>query len=160
MTERTVLQTMSGATVAISATLPESYDAAGYESTDIVWTTIGEIENFGEHGVTANVSTFTAVADAVVKKFKGSKNYGTKNLMLGNLPSDAGQDIVDAAAESQNRYSLRVSYPLGAGEVTAEKQFFDVLVTKANYVDGAVDDVRKRSVDCEVCRRPVVVAAT
>ena len=160
MAEGTVLQTMAGAVVAISASLPATYDAAGYGATGITYTTIGQVEDHGAHGVTANVPTFTAVADGVVQKFKGSKNYGTKTLVLGNLPSDAGQDIVETAVESQNRYSVKITYPTRTGEATAEIQYLDVLVTKREYQDGAADAIRKLSVTFEVCRKPVVVAAT
>ena len=62
MAEGTVLHTMSGATLAISASLPATYNAAGYGATGMTYTTVGEIENFGNHGVTANVTTFTAIA--------------------------------------------------------------------------------------------------
>lgn len=160
MSERTVLQTMSGAIFSICATLPESYDAAGYQSTDLVFSEVGEIENYGEYGVTANVSNFTAVKTAIVQKFKGAKDYGTMSMTLGNMPSDAGQDIVEAAVESQNRYSVKIEYPLASGEVTKETHFLDVLVTKRTFMNGAVDDVRKLSVDMAVCRQPVIVAAT
>ena len=160
MAEGTVLQTLSGATLAISASLPATYDAAGYGASGITYTTVGQIEDHGAHGVTAAESTFTAVADAVVQKFKGSKNYGTKNLVIGNLPSDTGQDIIETAVESQNRYSVKVSYPLRAGESTAEVHYLDVLVMSREYQDGSVDAVRKINVSLGVCRRPVVVAAT
>jgi len=160
MAEGTILHTMSGATVAISATLPATYDAAGYAASGTTYTTIGQVENYGNHGVTANVSTFIAVADGVTQKFKGAKNYGTMSVTLGNLPSDAGQDIVETAVESQNRYSVKITYPVRTGESTGEIHYLDVLVTKREFQDGAVDDVRKLSVDFEVCRKPVIVAAT
>lgn len=158
MAEGTILQTMAGAVLYVSASLPLTYDAAGYADTDIVWTEVGEIEDHGGHGVTANVPTFTAVDDAVVQKFKGSKNYGTKSLVLGNLPSDAGQDILAAAAESNNRYSVKIAYPLRQGEATGEIQYLDVLVSSFAYADGPVDSIRKVNVGMEICRAPVIVA--
>ena len=160
MSERTTLQTMSGATVALCATLPPTYDAAGYADTDLVFTPIGQVENFGEHGVQAQISTFTAIADAVVQKFKGSKDYGTMNFVMGNLPSDAGQDLIDTASESTDRYSVKITYPLGQGETTPEIHYLEALVASATFQDGAVNDVRKRAVSFAVCRKPIVVAAT
>ena len=82
------------------------------------------------------------------------------SLTLGNLPSDAGQDIVETAVESNNRYSVKVTYPLRAGESTPEIHYLDGLVTKREFQDGSVDDVRKLAVDFEICRKQVVVAAT
>lgn len=153
MAARTVVGTISSATLAISASLPATYDAAGYGATTITYTTIGEIENFGNHGVTATITEFTPIDTAVVAKVKGSKNYGTMSLMLGSIPSNAGQVIVAAAAESNNHYSAKLTYPDG------EIHYLDVLVAKDEYQDGAVNDVMKRSVDLAICRKPVVVAA-
>lgn len=158
--ERQVIQSMLGATLALSAGRPDTFDAAGYQSTDVPWTVVGEVENYGNHGVVASVSEFTAVDDGVVQKIKGSKNYGTMNLMLGNIPSDTGQDLLHTAAESQLRYSARITYPLGEGEVTAEIHYLDVLVSKFEFQDGAVNDTRRISVDLALCRAPVIVAAT
>lgn len=160
MSEGTVLQTMSGATLGISASLPATYDASGYGATSITYTTVGSVEDFGEHGGQAQVSNFVAVADGVVQKFKGSIDYGSMNVMLGQVSSDAGQDLIDTAFASKNRYSIKVTYPSRTGESTAEIHYLDALVTKRAWQDGAVDNVRKVSVTLEICRAPVVVAAT
>lgn len=160
MTARTVNQTMSGAVIAICATLPATYDAAGYAATGLVYTTIGQVENFGNHGMTAVVTEFTPVADATVQKFKGAKNYGTMSMTAAHQPGDAGQAIVQTASESTNRYSLKITYPTGAGESTPEIRYFDVLVSKKENQDGAVNDVRKLMMDFAICRKPVVVDAT
>lgn len=160
MPQRTVLQTMSGATLSISAAIPATYDAAGYAATGMTYTDVGEIENFGNHGVTATITEFTPISTATVGKFKGSKNYGTMSLAIGNLPGNAGQILLEAAAESTAHYSAKITYPLGDGETTAEIHYLDVLVAKKENQDGAVNDVRKLAVDLAVCRKPVVVAAT
>lgn len=160
MAERSVLQSLSGATLAISATLPATYDAAGYGATSVSYTAIGSVESFGNYGVRASQSTFTAIADAVLQKFKGTKDYGNANFVLGYMPSDAGQDIVETAVESQNRYSVKITYPLGAGESTNEIHYLDVLVMAREFQNGATDAVRKLSLDLAVCRKPVIVAAT
>ena len=153
MAARTVVGTISSATLAISAGLPATYDAAGYGATTIVYTTIGEIENFGNHGVTATITEFTPVATAVVAKTKGSKNYGTMSLTLGSIPTNAGQVILLAASESNAHYSVKLTYPDG------EIHYIDALVAKHEYQDGAVNDVMKVGVDLAICRAPVIVAA-
>lgn len=153
MTARTVVQSIAGATLGISASLPATYDAAGYAATTMVYTACGEVENYGNHGVVANISEFTPVDTAVVSKVKGSKNYGTMALVLGSIPSDAGQVILLAASESNNHYSAKLSYPDG------EVHYLDVLVSKFEYQDGAVNSMSKISCDLAICRKPVVVAA-
>lgn len=160
MTARTNIQSLSGATLSISATRPETFDQAGYESTDLVFSEIGEVENYGNHGVTATITEFTNVADSIVQKLKGAKNYGTMALMIGHVPANAGQVIVAAAAESTNRYSIKIQYPAGDGESTGEIHYLDVLVAKNENQDGSVDDVRRLSTDLAICKRPVVVSAT
>lgn len=153
MTAHTSVVTNSGAILAISASLPESYDSAGYESTDMVYTAVGEVEDHGAHGVTAAITKFTPVDTAVVAKVKGSKDYGSKTIMLGNIAGNAGQVIMKAASESNNHYSVKVTYP------DNEKHYLDVLVSKYEFQDGTVDAVRKISAALEICRAPVIVAA-
>lgn len=160
MTARTTIQSLSGATLAISAALPATYDSAGYGATGVVFTLVGEIENFGNHGVNKTITNFTAVADAFVQKLAGAKDYGTMALVVGNVPADAGQTIIDAASESTAHYSVKIQYPAGAGESTGEIHYLDVIVAKREWQDGAVNDTRKCAVDLAICRKPVVVAAT
>jgi hypothetical protein len=153
MTARTVVQSISGATLDISAGIPATYDQAGYEASAMVYTPIGEVENYGNHGVTAAITNFTPVDTAVVTKVKGSKDYGTMSLTVGSIPSDAGQAILDAAAESNNHYSAKLTYPDG------EVHYLDVLVSKKEYQDGTVNNISMIAVDLALCRKPVVVAA-
>ena len=162
MTARSNVQSNAGATLFISAARPATFDATGYTDTDVfpTWTEVGEVENFGEHGVTAQVLTFTNVKDAIIQKLKGSKDYGQMNLVLGSVPGDAGQTLLAAASESQNRYSARLVYPLGDGEVTAETHYLDVLVVSRSFQDGDANSVRKIAVGLALCKKPVEVAAT
>lgn len=153
MAARTVVGTLSGATLAISATLPATYDAAGYGATTITYTAIGEIENYGNHGVTATIVEFTPIDTAVVAKMKGSKNYGTMTLSVGSIPTNAGQVILKAASESTAHYSAKLTYPDG------EIHYMDVLVAKHEYQDGTVNDPMKLSVDLAIAKAPVIVAA-
>lgn len=159
MTARTNIQSLAGAKLFISATRPATFDSAGYSDTTIVWTEIGQIENYGNHGMQAQEIAFTAVADGVVQKLKGSKNYGTMTLAVGHVPSDAGQVIVAAASESQNRYSAKIVYPLGDGEVANEQHFLDALVMAREFQDGDANSVRKLAVGLAICRKPIEVNA-
>src|SRR5574340_1844691 len=102
MAQRTVINSLSGATLAITATLPATYDAAGYGATTITWTTIGTIENFGNHGGTKTSTEFTPVDTATVAKVGGSKNSGTMSLVCGSIPGDAGQVLLETAFEASN----------------------------------------------------------
>lgn len=152
MVQRTVIESLSGAVIGISAQLPATYDAAGYDISSMVFTTVGEAENYGNHGVTATVTEFTPIETAVVAKVKGSKNYGTMALSIGNIPGNAGQALLKAASESTAHYSVEIRYP------DTSVHYLDVLVSKFEFVDGAVNDVRKINVDLAICRAPVIIA--
>ena len=160
MTERTTVQSLLGATLAISASLPATYNAAGYGATGMTYTTVGQVENFGNHGVKSQVLTFTPVATGIINKLKGSKDYGQMALVLGCLPSDSGQDLMRTASESTAHYSVKITYPLGDGEATGEIHYLDVLVSSFENQDGDTNAVRKVATMLEVCRAPVIVDAT
>lgn len=151
MAQRINIQSLSGARIGISAVLPATYDIAGYDVSSLIFTPLGQVETYGNHGMTANVSTFTPVDTATVAKVKGSKDYGTMSLSLANLPSDAGQAILKLASESNNHYSVEVRYQ------DDEYHYLDVIVTKLEYVDGGVNDVQKINVDFAICRKPVII---
>ncbi len=153
MTARSVVETIAGATLAISANLPATYDVAGYSASAMVFTDVGQIEDHGSHGVKGNIVEFTPVDTAVVAKMKGSKNYGTKSIVIGSIPNDAGQVIMKAASESNNHYSVKVTYPDG------EQHYLDVIVADYEYVNGTVDSVQKINAALAVCRAPVINAA-
>lgn len=152
MAQRTIIEGLAGAVVGISAQLPATYDAAGYDLSSMVFSLIGQVENYGNHGMTAAITEFTPVDTAVVAKIKGSKNYGTMSLSIGYIPVDAGQALLKSASESNNHYSVEVRYP------DTSVHYLDVLVSKFEYVDGAVNDVQKINVDLAICRPPVIIA--
>jgi hypothetical protein len=160
MTAPTNVQSLTGARLYISATLPETYDSAGYQSTDFVWTEVGEIEDHGSHGGTKTVTEFIPVATGDVTKVGGSINWGNKSLVLGNLASDAGQVLMRTALANRNtHYSVKIAYD-DAGATTDELHFLDVLVAQFENADGSANNVRKVNVQLAVCRQPVIVAPT
>lgn len=160
MTAPSDVQSLAGAVLYGSATIPATFDQAGYESTDLVWTRIGDIENYGNHGGTKTITEFTPVDTATVAKVGGSKNYGTMALMIGKVYSDAGQQMLNTAFESSNtHYSFKLVYN-DAGAATPEVHYIDALVSKFENQDGAVNDVRKVAVDLAISKKPVVIAPT
>lgn len=153
MVQRVVIESAAGTRIGISASLPATYDTAGYDVSSIVFTPIAQVESIGNHGMAAAVAKFTPMDTAVVAKVKGSKDYGIISLSMANLPSDPGQAILKTASEtlSNVHYSVELRYP------DDEYHYFDVIVTKFEYVDGSVDAVQKITCDLEVCRKPVIV---
>lgn len=160
MTAPVDVESLTGAALFISANLPDTYDATGYQSTDLIWTEVGEIEDFGDHGGTKTVTTFIPIKTGTVAKVGGSIDYGTQSLMLGNLAGDAGQALLKTAFEAKNvHYSIKIVYSDGSA-ITPETHYMDVLVTKSQNKDGSANNVRKLAVDLAICRKPVVINPT
>jgi len=108
----------AGTKLNVSASLPATYNAAGYGA--LTWTAneVGEVVNMGEFGSQFSLITQELLNSRIVKKFKGNVNYGSIQLELGRAPGDGGQIILLAALASDNSYSFMV--PLQDGT----KQYF------------------------------------
>lgn len=105
--------TAAGTTIAISATQPATFDAAGYEGSGMNWVAIGEITDGGTHGRKYAEVTHKPIGSRGVQKFKGSFDIGQKTIQMGLDMTDAGQVIARAASLSDNDYYFKVSYPSG-----------------------------------------------
>lgn len=149
----TAVASFTDATYAISASLPATYDGAGYAATTITYTAIGKVSDFIAYGSTRSVNEWIPIAGAV-EYTKGAPRYGTGDIMMGDIPADAGQVILKAAEASANHYSLKITYP------DTEVHYLDIIVS-AWQLDPAKEGaamVRKATVS--VCKAPVVVAAS
>ena len=140
-------------TYAISATLPATYDAAGYAATTITYTTIGKVESFPEFGSTREVNKFTPISGPI-EYSKGVAEYGSGPMVVADVPADAGQVIVKAADASANHYSMKITYPDG------EIHYLDVLVSGWQLAQAGSGEFMKRTATINVCKAPVVVAAS
>lgn len=69
---------------------------------------VGEVEDLGEFGDTAEEVNFTALANRRVRKFKGSFNAGTMTVVAGSDPADAGQAALLAAFATDFDYNFKV----------------------------------------------------
>jgi len=153
MAARTGAITATGITLAISATLPATHDAAGFGATTTTYTTVGEISNMGEHGGTAAVGTHTPVGTGVIVKLKGPIDNGTKSLEMASKPTDAGQVILTAAMASTALYAIKLTYPDNA------IHYFTAIVSKNTFRDGAAGDTLSRMVDLAISGAIIEVAA-
>ncbi len=153
----TDIQTLAGATLAVSATEPATFDAAGFGATTMTYTAIGKIEDFGSHGLTRAIAKLTPVDTAVVIKRTGSKDYGNITLKIGRLASDAGQVILKAASESNNSYAFKLTY---SGGTTPEIHYLNGVVSSFVYADATADTIATVTCILELDHAPVIVAAT
>lgn len=145
----------SGATYSISAGLPVSYDGTGYASTTtgFTYTLIGKPKVFPQFGSKRNVQEWRPISGGV-EKGKGAPNYGGGQSTWGDVPADAGQVILKAAEASANHYSMKITYPDG------EIHYLDVLVCSWELSSAGDGTPMERMADIQLCRAPVVVAAS
>lgn len=137
----------------ISASLPATYDAAGYAATGVAFTAIGKVSDFIPYGSKRNVNEFVPIAGPV-EYTKGAPRYGDGDLLMGDIPADAGQVILKAAEASANHYSLKILYP------DSEIHYLDVIVSAWRLSPGKEGAPMVRTATLNVCKAPVVVAAT
>lgn len=152
MPAHTAVAAHTDAVYAISASLPATYDASGYGATTIAYTAIGKVQNFHAYGSKRAVSTFKPISGAA-EYLKGTPEYGQGDMVMGDVPADAGQVILKAAEASANHYSLKITYADG------EIHYLDVLVSGWVLSGGAQGNPMLRTATLNVCRAPVVVAA-
>jgi len=137
---------------AISASLPATYDAAGYGATTITYTAIGRVQDFPTYGSKRTVTKFTPISGAV-EKLKGVADYGDGDLVCADMPTDAGQVILKAADASPNHYSMKITFPDG------EIHYLDVINAGWALAPAKEGAVMTRTATLGICKAPVVVAA-
>jgi hypothetical protein len=139
------VETVAGTIIAISATIPSVFSQSGYEgSPTILFTTIGEITDGGEHGREYALVTHMPIATRGVQKFKGSFNEGSKTVQLAVDNDDAGQVIALAAVASDNDYSFKVTYQ------GLDIDYFQAKVMSFKKAATSVDSIRSATMVIEL----------
>ena len=128
------VQTVAGTKISISASIPATFDAAGYAAVT-GWAQIGEITDGGSHGKTYAEVTHNPIDTRMTQKFKGSINIGTKTLNLAIDDDDAGQILVKTALDSDSDYSFKVAYQDGAID------YFQAKVMSFEKATASVDSI-------------------
>lgn len=137
---------------AISASLPATYDAAGYGATAMVYTTIDRVQSFMPYGSKRQINKFQPVRGAV-EKSKSSPDYGEGDLVVADMPLDAGQVILKAAEASPNHYSMKITYADG------EVHYMDVINASWVLSGSKEGEFMTRTANLGICKAPVIVAA-
>jgi hypothetical protein len=152
MTAHVNVASITDTIYAVSATLPATYDAAGYAATGMVYTTLGKVSQFLPYGSKRTVNKFQHIAGGV-EKTKGSPDYGDGDMQMGDIPADVGQVILKAAEASANHYSLKITYSDG------EIHYLDIIVAGWQLSGGKEGDPLIRTATLGICKAPVIVAA-
>lgn len=145
---------VSDTTYSISAALPTAYDATGYAVTSVVaFTAIGQVETFPEYGLNRAMNEFTPITGTITT-VKGADSFGGGDMVVADIPADAGQVICKAASASENHYSMKITLPDG------EIHFLDVMIGSWKLSQHQSGAFLKRTASIRVLRDPVVVAAS
>lgn len=137
------VRTTAGTTLKISASIPATFDAAGYNAL-AGFTLIGEVTDLGELGREYNLVTHNPIDNRGTVKKKGSFNEGSLQLQLGIDEADAGQTLLRAALLSDNDYSFLITLQGGA------KRAFQAQAMKFKENAGSVDNIFAASLDLEI----------
>jgi hypothetical protein len=139
--------TSAGTTLQVSASIPATFDGAGYAA---VFTAspgpaiVGEITDLGEFGREFALVTHMPVGSRGTQKFKGSFNEGTMALSLGLDTDDAGQIIMKTASLSDNNFSFMVTTQNG------DKYFFQAKVMSFKVNVAGVDSITTATTTLEL----------
>lgn len=136
------VRTSAGTTIAISASQPATFDAAGYGA--LTFTTIGEVTDLGEFGREYALVTHNPVGNRGTVKRKGSFNEGTMSLSLGLDTDDAGQILAKAASKSDDDYSIEVVLQDGT------PYWFQAQVMSFKLGVGSVDQITSATIALEL----------
>lgn len=150
----TAIEPATGTTYAVCATLPATYDGAGYGATSLTYSAVGKSQDFPEFGLDRAVGKFNPISGDI-EKFDGSPDYGGGDWTIGDVLGDAGQVILKAATESTTRAHITVKVTRPDTAIA----YLDVLVSKWRLSAAKENTPYLRMCHIEICRAPVYVAA-
>lgn len=142
------VRTTAGTTIKVSASIPATFNAAGYAAIAGGMTKISEVTNLGEFGREFALVTHNPIDNRGTVKKKGSFNEGQLALQLGFDSDDAGQLLLIAASNSDNDYSFLVTFQNG------DKAYFQAQVMNFKIGAGSVDQITGATANLEITTGP------
>jgi len=113
------IYSLAGTTVSIGTSV--AIDFSGTEAAILTafaadtYVEVAETETISDFGDTATDVPFTALGDARTRHLKGSTDGGMATITCADMPEDAGQAAVKAAAAPTNQaeYNVKFEWPNG-----------------------------------------------
>lgn len=124
-----------GTCIAVSATLPATHDAAGFQA--LTFTQVGELESVGDLTTTHAAVTFANLCTGKTTTLKGVEEALTIDVVVALDRNDAGQTIMSTARKSKDDFAFQVT------EANGDKTFFTGKVMRDGVQFGGVNDVTK-----------------
>ena len=141
------VQTLVETTIGVSASLPATYDAAGYGA--LTFATVGQVTDWTAGGQVYNVVTSNPIAQRSTDKYKGTFNNGADTITVNRDDDDAGQVIIQAALTDDADYSFEVTYQDGTID------YFTGKVVSFDTVAGGADSIVQKTIQLERTRSTV-----
>lgn len=136
--------TTAGSSIAVTASAPATFDAAGYAAlfdASPAPATIGEVADLGEFGREYVEVTWNPIDTRATKKAKGSYNEGTIALNIGLDNDNAGQALLYTASTDDADYYFAITLQNG------DRYFFSAKVMSFRVVAGSVDSITQANVN-------------
>lgn len=109
------------------------------------YTEVGDIEDHGEHGDSAEIVEFTATNDSRVRKSKGARDAGNKTVVVGYNPDDPGQQALVAAEKTNRAYNIKIErddqIDPDTGNPTTD--FFRAIISGRRRNDGTSNNIQR-----------------
>lgn len=134
----TLAQTVAGAVLSVSSSLPATYNAAGFGA--LSYSPVAEVTDIGTFGKDFTLVTHNPIGDRKTFKFRGSYNNGTLDLKLAKitvLNTDAGQAALTTALNDPLDKS--VSFLITLQDTS--KQYFTGKVMSFTTSIGSVNSI-------------------
>lgn len=141
------VQTLVETTISVSASLPATYDAAGYGA--LTFTAVGQVTDWTAGGQVYNVVTSNPIAQRGTDKYKGTFNNGADSITVNRDDDDAGQVIIQAALTSDADQAFEVTYQDGTID------YFTGKVVSFDTVAGGADSIVQKTIQLERTRSTV-----
>lgn len=149
-------ETAAGSTLSCSVGIPATFDENGYKA--LAFTKIGEVTNAGEFaGKVYDLVEHSPLEPPGVQKGKGTFNNGQVSPDMASDFADAGQVLVDVAADSNNNAISTLSFEL----VTQSGYtiYFQGLVMSNPSTVGENNSVVMSKPMIEVTHNPIIKVA-
>lgn len=125
--------TAAGAQLAISATLPAAHTIDAFAA--LSFTDVAEVVDLGEAGKEFNIVDYSPLGEREVQRRKGSYTQGERSFSVGRDITDAGQQLLQAANDSDNFYAMRIT--LQNGDIL----YFQAMVNGYSTAIGTIDNI-------------------
>ncbi|KAA3500816.1 hypothetical protein DXM27_16565 [Rhizobium rhizogenes] len=152
--------TAAGAKVSIGSTSP--YTTATAYAGD-TWVAIANIEDVGEAGSEAEIVVGKYVDQTYVRKFKGSRDNGNMELVVGRDSGDAGYQALVAAEQTAFAYNFCVELndkPATGASPKNSKFYFSAIVASRKNNFGDADNIVKTTFTLAISGAIIEVAAS